>query len=140
SPHNSSSGKPRKSKSCRSSDCGLTHLIAALQHVAQPPEGNDPHPAAGKLLTQAVNIEIDALGADVVVQAEYLVEKLLPGDGTGPAVHQHLQQSEFAPRERTGFIAQRKKAFIIVLQLSQPLALLGSSFAAAQQQIGRAHV
>ena len=81
-----------------------------------------------------MNIEIDALGADVVVQAEHLVEKLLPGDGTGPTVHQHLQQREFARREGKGFIAQQKKAFIIVLQLSQPLALLGSSFTAAQQR------
>ncbi|KAG1439666.1 hypothetical protein G6F55_013678 [Rhizopus delemar] len=73
----------------------------AFQHVAQPAHGHDAHVAAGQLLAQTVQHDLDGVGVGFAVVREDLAEQLRLVHGVAAAGQQRRQGGMFATASRT---------------------------------------
>src|ERR1700759_315498 len=79
-------------------DWNRSTLFFFGDEVADPADGmhGDPGAAVGKLLAQAMDIDLDRVGGDLAGMAEDMVFDLLLGDHASLAPHQQLQHCRLA--------------------------------------------
>src|SRR5690606_5305467 len=110
----------------------------AFKHVAQPPHRDDAYVAAGKLLAQTVQYDLDGVEVGFAVLGEHLVEQLGLVYRKPAAGKQGGQGRMFARREKQQVAVERKGAAFTVIGKRTALQAGRLASAAAAHQRGHA--
>ena len=116
-------------------DLRLSH-IERPEHVAQAAEGDDAHRLALELLAQSVDIDLDGVGAGVLVQAEHLGGQLVLAHHPAGTGDQCLEHALFPGGQGQRLVGQAEAPRIqVVDQYTAALLALAAADAASQQRL-----
>src|SRR5690606_10206787 len=111
----------------------------AFKHVAQPPHRDDAYIAAGELLAQAVQYDLDGVEVRFAVLGEYFVEQLSLVYRVAAAGKQGGQGRMFARSEKQQVAVERKGAAFTVIGKRTALQARRLAPAAAAAAHQRSH-